>query len=673
MPSIKDPYLWLEEVDGKEPLEWVEQRNLKTKEWYCTGASFDALCAKIRDALDSDDRIPAFVAYGSQLYNFWQDKDHPRGIWRRTTLDEYKKKEPTWETLLDLDALAEEEGENWVWAGHSMFRPDIDRALIHLSRGGGDAAVVREFDVDRLCFLANGFSVPEAKTRVSWAGRDKLLIGTDFGPGSMTDSGYPMTIRVWERGTDLDSAQEIFRGEASDVSVGASADPSNGYSEYYITRATDFYNTELSVMRGDRLVRIDKPASANANIHRGRLFVRLKSEWKTESADYSAGSLLTCDLDSYINEQCGWNVLFVPSENTTLEGWGTTRDDVVLSVSENVRTKAYLASETSNGWTTRSVSETTDILNESIQSLDPYDSNDYLLNAESFLVPSTLSIGSESAATEVLKQAPSFFDGSQFEASQHWANSKDGTKIPYYQIRRNDVTDPAPTLLYGYGGFEISLLPQYSATIGIGWLERGGNYVVANIRGGGEFGPSWHHSALKEHRHRAYDDFIAVGEDLVSRGIVEPNQLGIQGGSNGGLLMGNMYTRRPDLFGAVACQVPLLDMSRYHLLLAGASWMAEYGDPDNPEDWEFLKGYSPYHNVDSEGEYPPILITTSTRDDRVHPGHARKMTARLEEFGHPIHYYENTAGGHAGAADNSQRAFMLALVYEFLWNTLTNA
>ena len=667
MASTHDPYLWLEEVEGDEPLKWAEQRNHTTKERFCT-SSFEAQQARILAILDSDERIPGFVAYGTDLYNFWQDKAHPRGIWRRTSLDEYKTKDPAWETILDLDALASAEDEDWVWGGHSMFRPDHDRALIHLSRGGGDAAVVREFDLETRSFLDDGFTVPEAKSRVGWAGRDTLLIGTDFGSESMTDSGYPMTVCVWKRGQPLADVHEIFRGESTDVSVGAHSDAWNNYSEYYITRATDFYNSELFVYRDESLLSVNKPSSADAMIHRGALILRLKSDWNS----YKAGSLLIGEVCANTADSTNLDILFEPDENSTLEGWSTTKDSIVLSVSENVRTRAYSAVKTDTGWHLDKIGSESGLLNEFVQGFDSDSSDYYIVNSESFLVPPTVSIGQPGASLETLKQAPSFFDESKFAASQHWATSQDGTRIPYYEIQSAGAEGPTPTLLYGYGGFEVSMLPQYSGTIGVGWLERGGSYVIANIRGGGEFGPSWHHAALRERRHRAYDDFIAVAEDLINRGVVRQSQLGIQGGSNGGLLMGNMYTRRPDLFGAIACQVPLLDMSRYHLLLAGASWMAEYGDPENPDDWKFLKNYSPYQNVVSDGSYPPILITTSTRDDRVHPGHARKMSARLEEFGHTVYYYENTAGGHAGAADNSQRAFMQTLVYEFLWDTLSD-
>lgn len=666
-----DPYLWLEQVDDEQALAWVEARNQQTVDRYAGTARFKDFQNRFRTILDSDDRIPQFIAYGDMLYNFWQDAQHPRGVWRRTTLGEYQSDNTSWELLLDLDELAKQEDENWVYGGHVMLHPNNDRTLINLSRGGGDAIEIREFDLISKQFVDGGFFLPEAKSKVVWGGPDTLLVGTDFGPHSLTDSGYPMTVRVWERGTDLAQATEIYRGAASDVFVFSITDSSNDYEEYYIWRALDFFTSDFYVYRDGHLDKVNKPISSEAFVHRGKLFLRLKKDWKLRDHDYKAGSILTGDLRANLGESQDLEILFEPTSTRTLESWSVTKSNVLLNISENVLTRGYVATPRDGVWETRRVSQTTEVLNESVSPYDSKTSDQYLVHSQSFLVPPTLSLGSPAESLVVLKQSPSFFPNENFSTTQYWTESKDGTRIPYYEIRPKNARGQQPTILYGYGGFEISLLPQYAPNTGVGWLEQGGTYVIANIRGGGEFGPRWHHSALRENRQRAYDDFIAVAEDLIARNVTQRSKLAIQGGSNGGLLMGNMYTQRPDLFGAVVCQVPLLDMQRYHLLLAGASWMAEYGDPDNPEDWEFLQKYSPYQKVNRETTYPPMLMTTSTRDDRVHPGHARKMTARLEEFGHRIDYYENTAGGHAGAADNSQRAFMLALVYEFVWEHLS--
>ena len=666
-----DPHLWLEQIDDERALKWVRSRNDLTIEQFTQNDRFRAFQDRIRTILDSDDRIPMFQAYGDSLYNFWQDKEHPRGLWRRTTLDEYSKSNPDWEIVLDLDALARTEEENWVWAGASMCRPECSRALLHLSRGGGDAIVIREFDVHAKDFVSDGFVVPEAKTHLNWAGVDRLLIGTDYGEGTMTDSGYPMTIREWDRGTKLEDAPELFRGELTDVYVLASTDPFTDFRDYYITRATDFFHDEFSVYRNGELVKLDKPNSATASVHRGLLLLHLKHDWERDGEQYTAGSLLIGELNDILAGHGSYQVLFAPTEHSVLINHSVTKNSVILNISENVCTNTYVATKSkADRWELKLVQTSSGFLNETGFAYDSEESDRTLMLSESFLEPSRLAFCSPDETLRVLKRTRSFFDSDPLETTQHWAISKDGTKIPYYQIAQRDATGVRPTLLYGYGGFSVSLLPAYTAVVGNTWLSRGGTYVIANIRGGGEFGPDWHHQALKEHRNRAYEDFIAVAEDLIRRGVTEPKHLGIQGGSNGGLLMGNMYVQRPDLFGAIVCQVPLLDMKRYHLLLAGASWMAEYGDPEKPEEWSYLKNFSPYQNVRAEQTYPTMLITTSTRDDRVHPGHARKMVAKLEELGHKFHYYENTEGGHAGAADNSQRAFMQALVWEFLWSTI---
>lgn len=666
-----DPYLWLEQIDDEEVLKWVRAQNDLTTTQFTQNDRFRGFQERIRTILDSDDRIPMFQACSDVLYNFWQDKDHPKGLWRRTTLEEYCKALPEWEVVLDLDALAKSEDKNWVWGGAIICRPEYSKALIQLSRGGGDAIEIREFDLRTNEFVADGFFVPEAKTHLTWAGPNRLLIGSDFGEGTLTDSGYPMTMREWDRGGRLEDAREFYRGKTTDVFVHSWADPFTNFRDYYISRATDFFNNEFFVYRNAELVKLDKQDSATANIHRGLLILHLKHDWERNGEQFKAGSLLVGQLDEILAGRGDYHVLFAPTERSFLINHTATKNLIILNISENVCTKTYFATKgTIDDWDLRQVSRSSGFLNEIGFPYESEESDRVLIQSESFLKPSSLAINDANGSSRILKRTKSFFDNDSLETSQHWAVSKDGTNIPYYQITQSDTSGVRPTLLYGYGGFSVSLLPFYTAVAGNTWLNRGGTYVIANIRGGGEFGPDWHHQALKENRNRAYEDFIAVAEDLIRRGVTEPKQLGIQGGSNGGLLMGNMYVQRPDLFGAVVCQVPLLDMKRYHLLLAGASWMAEYGDPEKPEEWAYLKNYSAYQNVRADQEYPTILITTSTRDDRVHPGHARKMVAKLEDMGHRVHYYENIEGGHAGAADNSQRAFMQALVWEFLWTTL---
>ena len=679
--NMADPYLWLEEVEGKRALDWVKEKNRATTRSLANRAAFKALRQKLLDVFDSDDRIPYIDKLGAHYYNFWRDKTHPRGLWRRTTLESYAGDEPDWEPVLDLDALAREEDENWVLSGFFCREPDYRRCLVRLSRGGADAVVTREFDLEAKAFVRpedGGFALPEAKGTVDWAGQDAIFVATDFGPGSMTDSGYPRIVKLWRRGQPLDAAHAVFEGEASDVSIGAYSHLDAGHEVHVVWRATDFYNSEMYIWAvpdlddpaNAKLLRIDKPADASVTIHRGRLFMELKSAWAVAGASYSAGSLLATSLAAFLDGERTLDVVFQPSAGTSLASFAPTRNHVLLNVLDNVKNRVVVATPAEEGWTFAPLPLGEDARTASVEAVAAHEDDRYFVDATDYLTPPTLSLGAVGDGAEVLKRAPAYFDASGLAVSQHWVESKDGTRIPYYQVAPSEVEGPLPTLLYGYGGFEIAMLPRYSAGVGIGWLAQGGAYVVANIRGGGEFGPAWHQAALKENRARAFEDFIAVAEDLVRRGVAEPARLGILGGSNGGLLMGNMLTMRPALFGAIAAQVPLMDMRRYHRLLAGASWMAEYGDPDDPADWRFLRAFSPYHNVREDAEYPPLLVTTSMRDDRVHPGHARKMVAKMQDMGHDATYYENIEGGHGGAADNAQSAFMWALVYRFLWREL---
>ena len=689
--EMADPYLWLEEVEGERALRWVKARNRATTRTLASASSFKTLRQRLLAVFDSDDRIPDIDKLGDRYYNFWRDKDHPRGLWRRTTLDSYRSETPEWEAVLDLDALARDEDENWVLSEFYCREPDYGRCLVRLSRGGADAVVTREFDLRAKAFVApedGGFALPEAKGTVDWAGPDAIFVATDFGPGSMTDSGYPRIVKLWRRGEPLDEAEIVFEGQAADVSVGAYSHLAVGFETQLVWRATDFHNSEMFLRvpaaapagdgvrpQGARLLRIDKPSDALLSVHRGRLFIELKSDWAVAGASYAAGSLLAIDLAAFLDGDRAFAVVFEPGEGATLAGYAPTRNHVLLNVLDNVKNRIVVATPGSDGWTRSAVASGADTGGDVASSVSatpvaPDEDDRYFVRTTNYLTPTTLALASVGSSPTVLKRAPAHFDASGLQVAQHWAESKDGTRIPYFQVSRPELDAPRPTLLYGYGGFEIPLLPSYSAGVGIGWLEEGGVYVVANIRGGGEFGPSWHRAALRENRRRAFEDFIAVAEDLLRRGVATPECLGILGGSNGGLLMGNMLTMRPDLFGAIAAQVPLMDMRRYHKLLAGASWMAEYGDPDDPDDWRFLRAYSPYHNVEEDAAYPPLLVATSTRDDRVHPGHARKMVAKMKAMGHDVTYYENVEGGHGGAADNAQSAFMWALVYRFLWREL---
>ncbi len=668
-----DTWRWLEEVTGDKPLAWVAEQNARTIGALAQSADFKNLEARLLSIYDSRDRIPFVQKIGPWYYNFWQDAEHVRGLWRRTTMAEYRKAAPSWETVIDLDALGRTENENWVWHGSSCLPPKYERCVVSLSRGGADADIKREFDLAQKAFVPGGFALPEAKGGVGWIDRDTVYVSTDFGPGSMTSSGYPRVVKLWRRGTPLESATLVYEGKESDVSVGAYRDHTPGFERDFVYRGITFYSSELFLRRAGQLIKIDVPADANTSVHREWLLVELRTDWSVGGKTYPAGALLATRFDRFMAGDHQFDVLFTPSERTSLAGFSPTRNYLLVNELDNVRNRIYRLEHRNGAWQRALLEGQPEFGTIGASAVDSDESDEFFMTVTDFVTPSTLALGTVGRGTpERLKALPDLFDRRGLAITQHDARSADGTRIPYFQVSRRGVALDGmnPTLLYGYGGFEVSMLPSYSAGVGASWLEKGGVYVVANIRGGGEFGPRWHQAALKGLRHNAYDDFIAVAEALVARRVTSTPRLGAMGGSNGGLLTGNMLTRRPDLFGAVVSQVPLLDMRRYHKLLAGASWMGEYGDPDKPEEWEFIRTFSPYHNVKPGVSYPPTLIVTSTRDDRVHPGHARKMVALMQSMGQNVQYYENTEGGHGGAANNKQAAFMAALAYTFLWNQL---
>jgi prolyl oligopeptidase len=661
-----DPYLWLEDVTGDAALGWVRAHNEPTLAELCDDR-FDELRTQALEVLDTDSRIPYVRRRGEFLYNFWRDAANPRGLWRRTTLESYRTDEPDWDVVIDVDALAAADDANWVWAGADVIEPEYTRALITLSRGGSDAAIVREFDMRTREFVEGGFEVAEAKTDIGWEDEDTVLVGTDFGPGSLTESGYPRVIKRWRRGQPMAEAQTVFTGSDSDVSVGAGVDRTPGYERIRIARSIDFFNSERYELRGDELIRIDVPTDAGTSTHRNWLLISLRTDWLIGAASYPAGALLAADYDEFLSGTVNLSVVFEPDEHTFLEHYAWTRDKLVLVTLVDVASRVEIV--TPGTWHREPVPGIDASTNTVIVAADDM-GDEIFLDSSGFTTPSRLLHGAAGGPLTEIKSAPAFFDAEEVTVAQHFAASADGTRIPYFVVGHRDASGPAPTLLGGYGGFELSRTPGYDGVLGRLWLNRGGTYVLANIRGGGEYGPAWHTQAMRENRHKVDEDFAAVAADLVARGITTVSQLGAQGGSNGGLLMGIMATKYPELFGALVCQVPLLDMKRFHLLLAGASWVAEYGDPDNPEDWKFIAEYSPYQNISAERDYPALLMTTSTRDDRVHPAHARKMTAALEAAGHQVRYYENIEGGHAGAADNAQTAFKSALSYSFLHRVL---
>jgi len=668
--DTEDPYLWLEEVTGDKALDWVRAENSKTSSEISTGERFDALKTELLEVLDSDDKIPYVRRRGEFLYNFWQDAEHPRGLWRRTTLDEYRKEQPQWEIVLDIDTLGKEEEENWVWAGAKVLRPGYHRALVELSRGGADAVVIREFDLEKREFTPEGFVLPEAKSDVDWIDENSIYVGTDFGEGSLTTSGYPRIVKKWLRGTPLSEAVTVFEGKPDDVTAMGYRDKTDGYERDFIHREINRYQSKLYLHgNNNEFFVLDTPGDAIVSTHRDWLLIQLRSSWRVEETNYPAGCLLATNLDAFVAGERDLTVVFEPDAHASLEDYTWTRHHLLLTILNDVKTELRVLTPQQGAWESAPLPGLPESGTAQIFDTSPDDNDEYFLITSGYTEPSTLRYGQALGESEILKQAPSLFDASSLTVDQHFAISLDGTKIPYFVVYPSSST-ASPTLLTGYGGFEISNTPYYSGMIGRGWLARGGTYVVANIRGGGEYGPEWNSQATKAGRHLVYEDFAAVAKDLIDRGIATPETLGIQGGSNGGLLMGVMLTHYPELFGAIVSQVPLLDMRRYHKLLAGASWMAEYGDPDDSEEWSFIQPYSPYHNVHSGQKYPPILFATSTRDDRVHPAHARKMMAKMREQEHHAWYYENIEGGHGGASDNKQLANKWAMVYEFLWKKI---
>jgi prolyl oligopeptidase len=665
-----DPYLWLEEVDGARAIAWVKEQNAKSQKELQAVPEYKSIFAKSLEIYDSEDRIPYPDLEGRFVYNFWQDKTHERGIWRRTPIASYRTPEPVWETVLDLDALSKAENESWVFKGAACLPPDRRRCMVSLSRGGGDAVVQREFDTETKAFVKDGFSLPEAKSGASFRDADTLWVSTDFGDGSLTTSGYPRIVKLWNRGTPLAEARTVFEGRKEEVGAGAgSIFTAEGRYDIVGVSITTFTERNYLVL-DNRLVRLAIPEDASLRgIFRDHVLFSLRTDWKTGGVVYRQGSLLATRLDDLLQDRNVFTVLFEPTERSSLDDVSRTRDHLLMSVLDNVRGRLFRLSFSGGAWTRDAVPLPGQGTVSIAAASD--DSDLYFFNYQDFLTPSSLFMA-QGGKVEKVKSLPAYFDPEGMGTEQHEAASKDGTKIPYFVVTPKGfkADGNAPTLLYAYGGFEAAEVPSYSAIRGTAWLARGGVFVLANLRGGGEFGPRWHLAATKENRIKTHEDFVAIAEDLVARKITSPRRLGIMGGSNGGLLVGTAFTLRPDLFHAVVAQVPLTDMRRYSKLLAGASWMDEYGDPDKPSDWEYIKTWSPYHLVRKDAKYPKVFFWTTTRDDRVHPAHARKMVAKMIDWGHPVLYFENIEGGHGSGSVNRQRALTTALEYSYLWAML---
>ena len=691
-PSIeqRDSFLWLEEIEGKKALSWVKEHNKKTLDELTRSERFKSLETSALEIFQAKDKIPSISLHGSHVYNFWQDDKSVRGVWRKTSVKSYKRKNPKWETLLDIDKLAKKEKENWVYHGSQCLSPKWRYCLVRLSRGGKDAFVVREFDTFKKRFVKKGFYLPEAKSSLTWLDRDRLLVGTDFGKDSLTDSGYPRLLKLWKRGTDIKEASLVFEARKTDMIVYSYKFMNFNDEVTVISRHDGFFTRFYWVYENGILKKLPLQKTARiVNLLHGFLIVSLKEDWSVGGKTFPQGSLVAVDKKVAGNEKISENqvqLLYTPDQKSTVTGyWGgfVTKDRLLVSVLENVRRKIFQVtlSRKNSGKISQKKPFKVEPMNL-IPGMDlglaaaSFDSSDFFVYEEDFLKPETLYFyDSGKSKISKIKSLPPRFKSKGMVVLQKWATSKDGTQVPYFLVGKKSQIEKgkAPTLLYGYGGFEISITPFYSGFLGRAWLEKGGVYAVANIRGGGEFGPKWHRSAQKMNRHKAYDDFIAVAEDLIKIGVTVKDKLAVTGRSNGGLLVGAVMTRRPDLFKAVVCGVPLLDMIRYSQLLAGASWVDEYGDPKDREMGKYLLSYSPYHNVKArKGQvYPELFLITSTKDDRVHPGHARKMAAKMISLGHTnVRYYENIEGGHGAAANLKQKAKMEALTFEFLSKTL---
>lgn len=670
----EDPFIWLEEVDAKKALEFVEKQNKISLDILTTQKDYQDIYDKSLAIINATDRIAYPSINGDYIYNFWQDKDHERGIWRRTSKESYTSGNPTWETVLDIDALSKKDNIKWVFKGANGLYPKYNRFLVNLSKGGGDAVVVKEFDATTKSFLSNGFSIDESKGGASYWDENTLIVSSDFGPGTMTTSGYARQVKLWKRGTLLKDAQLIFEGETTDVASGGYL-ARDGDKKYLIVyRSPTFYTSKAYVWENNTLIPIEIPEDSGSNgIVYNQLVISLKSDWNVNGIIYKQGSVISVNFTSLLKGKKIIQTIYEPDAFSSVSEISITKNFLLFNVLNNVKNELYTYTFQNEKWIKSRVAAP-DFGTIGIGATDEF-SDAYFYTFQNFLTPTSLySADAKTSSTKLVKSLPSYFDSSKYNVTQYKAISKDGEKIPYFVIAtKNIILDGKnPTLLYAYGGFEVSEQPFYSGVTGQAWLEKGGVFVLANIRGGGEFGPKWHQAGLKGKRQNIYNDFHAVAEDLIAKGITSSKHLGIQGGSNGGLLMGVAFTQRPDLYNAVVCQVPLLDMQRYSKLLAGASWMGEYGNPDIPEEWDYIKKYSPYQNLKKGEKYPEVFFMTSTRDDRVHPGHARKMAAKMIDMGYKIYYYENTEGGHGGSSTNAQRAKFNALYYSYLWMKLKN-
>nr|MDP9105427.1 prolyl oligopeptidase family serine peptidase [Candidatus Eremiobacteraeota bacterium] len=665
--DASDPFLWLEDVNGARAVDWVKAENAKTLGVLQKDPRFPSFFATARTIAEAKDRIPYVQFVNGRVYNFWQDAVHVRGIWRTTSLSSYAGTAPAWKTILDLDVLAKTEKKNWVWSGSDCDSPTRRRCLIRLSDGGEDAVTVREFDLARGALVPNGFLLPRGKQTTAWAADDALLVSREWEPGTLTASGYPFVVKRLQRGKPLSTAVEIARGSKTDVSVSpASRSDGRGHRALFIRRGISFFQSETQIVTANGPRKLDIPAKSNVGaLVAGRLLIVLNEAWSANGTVFPAGALVSVELAAAMldPEHLRPAIVFTPGPRQTLAGTSTTHDHLVVAIYDNVRGRASVYTPAAGGgWSVRPLN-VPDNSSVELGAADKTGAGAFVYES-GYLTPSTLLLADTNtgALTRAKAEAPKF-DASGEAVEQRFATSKDGTKIPYFIVHpKNMKLDGSnPTILYGYGGFSVSLTPEYDGILGKLWLERGGVYVVANIRGGGEFGPAWHEAGLKTHRQLIYDDFTAVAQDLIATKVTTPRRLGIQGGSNGGLLVGVEFTQHPELWNAVDIEVPLLDMLRFENIQAGASWVGEYGSVSNPDERAFLASISPYDNLKTGVAYPKPFIWTTTKDDRVGPQHARKFAAKLAVMGIPYLFYEVIEGGHGAGANIKEASFTTAL------------
>ncbi|CUU13881.1 prolyl oligopeptidase [Bradyrhizobium sp. JR7.2] len=664
-----DPWLWLEEIEGKQALDFVARQNQLTLAAF-GGAAFERDRDVLAAIYDRPDNIPYVSRRGSDLHNLWKDAANPRGLWRQTTLAEFRKPHPAWEIMLDIDQLAASEGEDWLLSGIATM-PGHSRAILSLSRGGSDAVTLREFDLDTKSFVADGFTLPEAKGGVDWIDADTLVLSSAHGEGMATTSGYSRTVRVWRRGEPVDQAQVILETTADHMAMSGMADDTGPAPRVWIVDQIDFFNHAIWLRdAAGATTKLDLPTGIWLQAHGDWFAMKLRKDWTVEGRTYATDTVLGISLSAFLSGHRDFIVLFEPGPRQALQGLFWAAGKLVLSILDELQPRFEIFTPSAGGWSRETLPGLPQIGVVDIWPLDrhPSESNgDLLANVQDPLTPPSLLLLERGVASPtVLKQAPKTFTADGLVVTQHEAISIDGERIPYVQTGPASETGDAPVYMSAYGGFAHAVKPYYNPSLGKLWLERGGTIVQANLRGGGEFGTRWHDAGRLAGKKLSHDDFAAVAADLVRRGVTKAKRIAAQGGSNGGILITNMLVRYPERFGALFCTIPLIDMRRYTKLLAGASWIAEYGDPDKPEEWEWLKTYSAYHNVKAGQSYPPILIATTRRDDRVHPGHARKMAAKLQAMGYEAWFYEPEAGGHGYGKDNKERAGFEVIGFRFL-------